>query len=321
MQAIVQYSYGSADKLHLEEIPVPETGDNDVLVKIHAASLNAGDWRLMRATPFPMRFISGLLRPKYRLGADIAGRVEAVGKNVKQFKPGDEVYGDISRHGFGAFAEYASIPETALALKPTTLSFDEAAAMPAAATVALQGLRDKGRIQSGQSVLVNGASGGVGTFAVQIAKAYGAEVTAVCRTRNAEMVRSIGADHVIDYTVENFTKNGQRYDLILGANGYHSIFAYKRSLKPNGTFVMSGGSSAQLAQVMSLGPAISMTGSRRMGNMLVKPNQEDLNVLRELAEARKIKPVIDRRYRLSEVPDGIRYLEQGHARGKIVITM
>jgi NADPH:quinone reductase-like Zn-dependent oxidoreductase len=285
--------------------------------------VNAADWHLLTADVFLVRLMGrGLLTPKDKiLGADIAGRVEAVGRNVKQFKPGDEVFGDIFGCGGGGFAEYACAREDALALKPASLTFEEAAAVPLAAVTALQGLRDKGKIQPGQKVLVNGASGGVGTFAVQIAKSLGAEVTAVCSTRNLDMVRSIGADRVIDYTKEDFTKSGQRYDLILAANGYHPILDYRRALSPKGVYVMSGGSWAQMFQAMLLGPWISMTGSKKMGALSAKANPKDLAFVKELLEAGKVKPVIDRRYPLSEVPEALRYLGEGHARGKIVITM
>jgi len=251
----------------------------------------------------------------------MAGRIEAVGRNVKQFQPGDEVFGDLAQFDLGAFAEYVCAPENALALKPANISFEEAAAVPMAAVTALQGLRDKGQIQAGEKVLINGASGGVGTFAVQIAKSFGAEVTGVCSTRNLGMARSIGADHVIDYTQEDFTKNGQRYDLILGANGYHSILGYKRALSPNGTYVMTGGSMAQMFQAMLLGPLISKTGSRKMGLTMAKANQKDLVSVAELLKAGKVTPFIERRYPLSQVAEAIRYLEEGHAQGKIVVTL
>ena len=268
------------------------------------------------------RLWSGLLKPKYKIpGNDIAGRVEAVGRNVKQFQPGDEVFGDISGCGWGGFAEYVSVCEHALVLKPANISFEEAAAVPEAAVVALQGLRDKGQIQPGQKVLINGASGGIGTFAVQIAKSFGAEVTGVCSTRNLDMVRSIGADHVIDYIQEDFTQNGQRYDLILATSGYRSIFDYKRALSPQGIYVVTGGSMAQIFQGMLLGPWISMTGSKKMGNLASKSNKEDLVFIKELLEAGKIVPVIDRHYPLSEVAEALRYYGEGHARGKVVIIV
>src|SRR5437867_9331431 len=244
MKAIVNTHYGSPDVLQLKEVEKPAPSDHEVLVKVLAASAAAGDWHLLRAQPFLMRFTSGLLKPKHTiLGAAMAGRVEAVGRNVTQFQPGDEVFGDLSACGFGAFAEYVSVPENALALKPTRLTFEEAATVPVSAATALQGLRDKGHIQPGQKVLINGASGGVGTFAVQIAKAFGAEVTGVCSTRNVDMVRSIGADYVIDYMQEDFTKNGRQYDLIIDAVGNLSVSDYKRALSPQGIGVTVGFSS------------------------------------------------------------------------------
>ncbi len=319
MRAIVYHNYGSPDVLKLEEVEKPTPKDDEVLIKVHAASANAADWHLLRGKPFLVRLMGyGLLKPKNTiLGSDIAGRVEAVGRNVKQFQPDDEVFGNIR----GGFAEYVCAREDALVLKPANLSFEEAATVPIAAVTALQGLRDKGQIQPGQKVLIHGASGGVGMFAVQIAKSFGAEVTGVCSTRNVDMVRSIGADHVIDYTQEDFTHNGQRYDLILAANGYHSISDYKRALRPKGTYVMTGGSGAQMFQAMLLGPWISMTGSKKMGNLMAKLNQKDLVFMKELLKAGKVVPVIDRRYPLGETAEAIRYLEEGHARGKVVITI
>jgi NADPH:quinone reductase-like Zn-dependent oxidoreductase len=322
MKAIVCHQYGSPDVLKLEEVQKPTPRDDEVLVKVHATSLNAADWHILRADPFFLRLFFGLLKPKYKiLGADVAGRVEAVGRNVKQFQPGDEVFGDLSECGWGGFAEYVCAPENALVLKPTSVTFEQVAAVPIAGVTALQGLRDKGKIQSGQKVLINGASGGVGTFAVQIAKSFGAEVTAVCSTRNLDMARSIGADQVIDYTQEDFTKSGKRYDLILAANGYHSIFDYKRALSPKGIYVTTGGSMAQVFQAMFLGPLISMTGSKKMGSKMAKSNKKDLVFMIELLEAGKVVPVIDRHYPLSEVAEALRYLEEEHARGKVVITL
>jgi NADPH:quinone reductase-like Zn-dependent oxidoreductase len=264
----------------------------------------------------------GLLKPKYTiLGKDLAGRIETVGGDVKQFQPGDEVYGDLSACGFGTFAEYVSVPENALALKPANISFEEAAAVPEAAVVALQGLRDEGQLRSGQKVLIYGASGGIGTFAVQIAKSFGAEVTGVCGTKNLEMVRSIGAAQVIDYTQEDFTKNKKRYDLILATAGYRSIFDYKRALSPKGIYVVTGGSMAQIFQPMFLGPAISMAGTKKMRNQSNKPNQKDLVFMKELLEAGKVVPVIDRRYPLDEVAEALGYYGEGHTKGKVVITL
>ncbi len=319
MKAIVYNRYGSPDVLKLEELQKPTPGDDEALIKVHAASVNAYDWHFLTADIFLIRLSGGgLFKPKNtRLGADFAGQVEAVGRNVKQFQPGDEVFGT----GNGSFAEYVSVAESALALKPVNLSFEEAAAVPMAAVTALQGLRDNGQIQPGQKVLINGASGGVGTFAVQIAKYFGAEVTAVCSTDKLDMARALGADHVIDYTQEDFTKNGQQYDLIFAANGYHSLSAYKRALTPRGIYVMAGGSMAQIFQAMLLGPRMSETGGRKMGAAMAKINQKDLATLKELLEAGKIVPVIDRSYALSETAEALRYLGEGHARGKVVITM
>jgi NADPH:quinone reductase-like Zn-dependent oxidoreductase len=323
MKAIVNTKYGPPDVLKLEEIQKPTPGDDEVLVEVHAASVNYPDWVTLRGKPFFMRLPYGLLKPKNTiLGADIAGRVEAVGKNVKQFQPGDEVFGDISWFAWGGFAEYVCARENGLGLKPANISFEEAAAVPMASVVALTGLRDQGQIQPGQKVLINGASGGNGTLAVQIAKSFGAEVTGVCSTRNLDMVRSIGADHVIDYTQEDFTKSGQLYDLILATAGYRSIFDYKRALSPKGIYVSTGGSLAQTYQAMFLGPFISMTGSKKMGALYPgKPNQKDLVFMKELIEADKVKPVIDRCYPLSEAAEALRYYGEGHSQGKVVITV
>lgn len=322
MKAFVCHNYGSPDILKLEELKKPVPKDNEVLVKVQAASTNAGDWHLLRGKPFLVRLIFGLFKPKIKiLGADVAGRVEAVGKNVGQFKPGDEVFGDLSGSGFGAFAEYVSVPESVLALKPANIGFEEASAVPSAAMTALQGLRDTGRIQPGQKVLINGASGGVGTFAVQIAKSFGAEVTGVCSGRNIDMVRSIGADHVIDYTQGDFIQNGQHYDLILDAAAFRSIMDYRRILHPKGIYVMIGGATAQFLQAMFIAPWVSMTGTKKMTSMLKKSNNEDLAFVKALLETSKIKPVIDRRYPMKELPEALRYLEIGRARGKVVIGM
>jgi NADPH:quinone reductase-like Zn-dependent oxidoreductase len=319
MKAIVYTKYGSPDVLHLKEVEKPTPKDDEVLIKIHAASVNAYDWHFLTADIFLIRLMGGgLLKPKNtRLGADIAGRIETVGRNIKQFQPGDEVFGMVK----GGFAEYACAPESALVLKPVNTTFDEAAAIPMAAITALQGLRDEGQIQAGQKVLINGASGGVGTFAVQIAKSFGAEVTAVCSTRNLDQARSIGADHVIDYTKEDFTKNGQQYDLVFAANGYHTLSAYKRALTPKGIYIMAGGSMAQIFQSMLLGSMMSETGGKTMGGVSAKANQKDLVVLKELVEAGKVIPIIDRRYTLSEAAEALRYIGEGHARGKVVITV
>lgn len=322
MKAVVYTQYGSPDVLQFTEVEKPAPGDNQVLIKIHATGLNAADKYLLSGRPFMLRADSGLRRPKNTiLGADIAGVVEIVGPNAKQFKPGDAVFGDISGCGWGGLAEYVAVSENALAHKPANLTFEEAAAVPMAAVTALQGLRDKGRIQAGQTVLINGASGGVGSFAVQIAKAFGAEVTAVCSTGKMDMVRSIGADHVIDYTREDFTRSGRRYDLIIAANGYQSILAYRRALNPDGTYVVTGGALSQIFQGMLLGPLLSLGGNRKMGNLLARPNQNDLTFIKDLIEAGKVTPVVDRCYPLSETAEALRYLGQGHAQGKVVISV
>lgn len=322
MQAMIYTTYGSPDVLQLKEVAAPIPKDNEVLVHVQAASVNAADWRLLRGDPFLLRLSSGLQKPRNTiLGADIAGWVVTVGRNVTQFRAGDEVYGDLSACGCGGFAKYVCAPETTLALKPANLTFEQAAAVPMAAVTALQGLRHKGRILPGQKVLINGASGGVGTFAVQIAKSFGAEVTAVCSTGNLEMARSIGADHVIDYTHENFTRGAERYDLILAANGYHALADYKRALRPKGRYVMTGGAMAQMLEVMLLGPLFSMTGGNSMSNVLARPNRDDLTFLSGLLAAGQVVPVIDRRHPLCEIPEALRYLEAGHARGKVVITL
>ena len=319
MKAIVYEKYGSPDVIQLKDIEKPTPKDDEILIKIHAASVNAYDWHFLTADIFLIRLMGGgLLKPKNtRLGADMAGRIETVGKNIKQFQPGDDVFGMVK----GSFAEYACAPENALALKPVHTSFNEAAAIPMAAITALQGLRDEGQIRVGQKVLINGASGGVGTFAVQIAKSFGAEVTALCSTRNLEQARSIGADHVIDYTKEDFTKSGQQYDLILAANGYHPLSAYKRALTPKGIYIMAGGSMAQIFQSMLIGSMMSETGGRKMAGVSAKRNQNDLVFIKELFEAGKVKSIIDRQYPLSEAAEALRYLGTAHARGKVVISV
>jgi NADPH:quinone reductase-like Zn-dependent oxidoreductase len=330
MKAIVCTKYGSPDVLELKEVEKPSPNDDEVLINIYAASLNAADFEYLRGA-WSARIV-GPLKPRYKiLGSDIAGRVETVGRNIEQFQPGDEVFGDSSLCGFGAFAEYVCVPENALALKPASMTYEEVATYPQAAIVALQGLREKRPIQPEQKVLINGAGGGMGTFAVQIAKSFGAEVTGVDSTRKLDMLRSIGADHVIDYTKENYTKNGQHYDLILDVQAHHSIFDYKRALSPEGIYVMVGGSRSAIFQALILGPLISRTGSKRLGintgskRMGIdkwKPNiKEDLDFLKDLFEAGKVIPIIDKRYPLSEVPEAFRYLEERRALGKVIITM
>ena len=319
MKAIVYRGYGSPDVLACEEIEKPTPGDDEVLIKVRAASVNPLDRHIMRGRPSLLRLGFGLRKPKIRPGRDVAGRVEAVGRSVTQFKPGDEVFGACS----GALAEYACTRESALATKPKNMTFEQAAAVPVAGLTALQGLRDKGKIQRGQKVLITGAGGGVGTFAVQIAKSFGAEVTGVCSTSKIDMVRSIGADRVIDYTQEDFTRGTQHYDLIFNLASIHSLREYRRVLNPNGTCVIAGGSTKVRAILTSAFDVLVLSRfvSQNFAMFVAKLRQEDLTVLRELMEAGKVTPVIDRRYRLSEVPDAIRYLEEGHARGKIVITL
>ncbi len=320
MKAILFYQYGSPDVLKLEEVEKPTPKDNQVLVKVVAAAVNPLDWHRMRADPFLVRLGDGLLKPKDpRLGADFAGRVVAVGKDVTEFKPGDEVFGE----GTGAFAEYVCAAERLLVRKPANVSFEDAAAVPVVGLTALQGLRHAGQIEAGQKVLVNGASGGVGTFAVQLAKAYGAEVTGVCSTRNLEMVRSIGADHVIDYTREDFTKTGQQYDVIYDAIGNRSVSAYRRALKPEGRCVVAGFTTMpRLFEHILVGAVVSRTGNKKIGLMgVAQPNKKDLAYIAELLEAGKVVPVIDRRYPLSETAAAVRYLETMRARGKVIITV
>ncbi len=322
MKAIVYSKYGSPDVLELKEVEKPIPKDDQVLVKIHAASVNYGNLVLLKGEPFLARFAFGLFKPKYTIpGGDIAGAVEAVGKEVSQFHEGDEVFGDLSGSGWGGFAEYVCVPEKALARKPANLSFEEAAAVPMAGVTALQALRDKGQIQSGQKVLIHGASGGVGTFAVQIAKSFGAEVTGVCSTRNIDILHTLGADHLIDYKKEKFTENQKRYDLILGVNGGNPLAAYKNSLTANGRFVHVGGSGAQMFQAMTLGPWISKTTNKKIGSFLQRANQNDLIFMKNLIESGKVKPVIDRKYELREVAEAFRYFGEGHTQGKLVITM
>jgi len=322
MKAIVSTKYGSPDVLEFKEVKKPFPKDDDALVKIYATSLNAADFENMRGV-FVVR-IAAPFRPMYKiLGTDVAGRIEAVGRDVKHFQPGDEIWGDLSFPlGSGTFAEYVCIPEDALRLKPPSMTFEEAAAVPTAGVVALQNLRDKSPIQPGQKVLINGAGGGVGTFAVQLARYFGAEVTGVDSAQKLDILRSIGADHVIDYKEEDFTNSERRYDLILDVVAYRSIFAHQRALAPGGTFVYVGGSSSAIFQALLLAPLISRNSDQKMGIVPWKPNDKgDLEFLTELFEAGKLTPVIDKRYPLSEVPQAFRYLEGGHAVGKVVITV
>ncbi|WP_455197039.1 NAD(P)-dependent alcohol dehydrogenase [Kaarinaea lacus] len=322
MKAVVLQKYGTPDFFELIEVKKPVPKDNEVSIKVHAVAINSWDWEILIAKPFVNRVMVGLLKPTRIkiLGCDIAGQIEAVGSNVKQFQPGDAVFGDLSRSGWGGFAEYVCANENALTRKPSVMTFEQAAAVPQAGLLALQGLQYKSDIQAGQRVLINGASGGVGTFAVQIAKAYGAEVTGVCSTGKMDGVRELGADHVIDYTQEDFTRNGQRYDRILDVKGFHSIFDYKRALSPGGIYVMAGGCSSLINQVMFLGPLISLTSNKKMGLLLHKANK-GLNELIELIESGKVRPVIDKRFSLDNVSQAMQYFGEGRARGKVVVSI
>ena len=322
MKAWVLTKYGLPEFFELQEMVKPVPKANEVLVKVHAVSINSWDWEVLIAKPFVNRLMFGLLKPtKIKiLGCDIAGWVEAVGKNVKQFKNGDEVFGDLSRCGWGGFAEYVSASEDTLTLKPASMTFGQAAAAPQAGLLALQGLCYNGQVQPGQKVLINGASGGVGSFAVQLAKSLGAVVTGVCSTKKMDFVRSLGADHLIDYTQEDFTKNGQSYDRILDVKGYHSIFDYKRALSSKGVYVMAGGSTALVNQVMFLGPLISMTSSKKMGLLLHKANK-GLDDLVKFIDSGKVIPIIDKTYSLSEVPEAMQYFGEGQHKGKVVISV
>jgi NADPH:quinone reductase-like Zn-dependent oxidoreductase len=322
MKTTIHTQYGPPEVIELREIEKPTPKEGEVLVKIHAASLNAYDWHMVTADIFLVRLMGGgLLKPKNTtVGADIAGEVEAVGSNVQQFMPGEAVFGDIAPSGSSGCAQYAAVPEKLLAPMPANLSFEEAAAVPMAGVTALQGLRDVGQIKAGQKVLVQGASGGVGTFAVQIARALGSEVTAVCSTHNVEQAKALGAEHVIDYTKEDFTQNGQQYDLILAANGFHPLAHYKRALAPGGVYVMAGGKPGQIFQAVLLGSLMS-GGGKKMVNVSAHTSQTDLLALKVMIEAGEVRPVIDRRYPLSETAEALRYLGEGHARGKVVVMI
>ncbi len=322
MKAMLRHTYGSPDVLGMAHIETPTPRADEVLIQVRAASVNAADWRMLRADPFLARLDVGLLTPRNKiLGFDVAGRVEAVGDAVTRFQPGDAVFGNLFELRGGAFAEYVAAPERLLVPKPANLSFAQAAAVPMAGVTALRGLRRHGPLQPGQQVLINGASGGVGTFAVQLAKAFGAEVTAVVSPRNINQARSLGADHVVDYTITDFTQSGERYDLILAVNGYQPIAAYHRALRPGGHYVMAGGSFAQLFQALLLGPWLSRKGDTTLTVLETKPGRDDLAFLKDLLEAGAIVPVVDRTYSLGAVPDAIRYLEAGHARGKVVVSV
>jgi NADPH:quinone reductase-like Zn-dependent oxidoreductase len=319
MKAILRTQYGPLKVVRFAEVQTPAPADNEVMIRVRAASVNPLD--VFSVKGMPWNRVPGPRKPKYEvLGCDIAGQVEAVGRNVKQFQTGDEVFGVTGFDGKG-FAEYACAPEEKVAPKPTSLSFEAAAAMPIAATTALQGLRDKGRVRPGHQVLIEGASGGVGTFAVQIAKAFGAEVTAVCSTRNVENVRSIGADHVIDYTQGDCTRGGQRYDLILGVSAHHSLSDYRRALNQHGTYVAVGGAPARILEALFLGSFLPQPGRKKVTFFIAKINQKDLVFLGDLVQTGKIAPVIDRRYPLSDAAEALRYLAEGHAQGKVVLVI
>jgi len=320
VKAVVYTEYGPPDVLQLKEVAKPTPADDEVLIKVQAVSVNRSDWEGLRGKPLYAR-IGGLLKPRHQiLGSDIAGRVEMAGRNIRRFQPGDEVFGDILGR-MGGFAEYVCAREKSLALKPASMTFEEVAAIPQAAVIALQGIRDKGQVQPGQKVLINGAGGGAGTFAVQLAKFYGAEVTGVDNTGKLDFMRSLGADHVIDYTQEDFTKNGNQYDLILDLVAHRSVFAYKRALRPNGSYFMVGGSVATIFQILLLGPWIRRTAGKKIRLLAVQPNPKELVFITELCEAGKVVPMIDRRYPLSEVAEALRYLGEGLAKGKVVITL
>ena len=324
MKAVLTMEYGSPpDVLHLSEVAIPEPSETEVLVKLFASSVNPLDDFAIRGPLFFVPKLGRLLKPTHKIpGADYAGIIESAGRDIKRFRPGDAVFGaSFMGKGQGGFAEYVCAREDALAPKPTNLSFEQAAAVPVAAITALQGLRDHGQIQPGQSVLIDGASGGVGTFAIQIAKSFGADVTAVCSVRNMDRARAIGADHVIDYARENFTRSGLRYDLILGANAHHSIFDYRRALSQNGIFVLVGGGMARMLQAMLLKPLLSLIGNKKMRIFIAKVNATDLLALKDLLEAGRIVPVIDRQYPLADVAEAIRYRGEGHAQGKVVISI
>ncbi len=321
MKAITYAQYGSPDMLRLTEVPKPALKDDHVLVKIHAVAVNSADDRLLRGEPRVMRLMFGLFKPRNTiLGSDIAGRIEAIGRGVTQFRVGDEVYGELSSSGMGGFAEYVAAPVGVLAHKPERLSFAEAAAVPMAGIAALQALRDQARVCAGDHVLIYGASGGVGTFAVQIAKALGARVTAVTSARKLMQACELGADDALDYTRADFALSDAQYDVIIGVNGYRPIAEYRRALRPRGRYVMVGGSEAQIFQALILG-ALMSRGGIRLSSLLAKPNSADLDALRKLIDAGSVRPVIDRCYRLSETADAVRYLAGGHASGKVVITV
>jgi len=320
VKAIVYRKFGLSDVLHMEDVDKPVPKDNEVLVSVHAASINDWDWGLLRGKPFVNR-LPKVLKPKHMiLGCDVAGKVEAVGSGVTQFQQGDEVFGDLSGSGFGGFAEYVCAHENALSLKPASMTFEQAASVPQASALAMQGLRNKKQIQPGQKVLINGGGGGAGSFAIQIAKSFGAEVTGVDSARKLDMMRAIGVDHVIDYAEEDFTKNGQRYDLINDNAAHHSVFDYRRALNDGGVYGVLGGATSRIFQVIFLGPIVSLFSSKSLGLVLLKPNK-DMDFFIELFEAGKVKPIIDKTYPLSETSEAFRYFGESQQCGKIVINV
>ena len=322
MKAIVYRKNGTPDQLRLTELPKPQPAPREVLIKVHAASINTADLHVLKGFPWIMRVLTSTQSPRNKtLGADVAGTVEAVGAKVTHFQPGDRVFGDLSGCGFGAFAEYCCAPEKVLAPLPQAIDFETAAAVPMASVTALQALRNKGQLQAGQSVAINGASGGVGSFAVQLAKAMGAEVTAICSARNAEQAQALGAAHIIDYAQHDFTANGKRYDLILGVNGFHPIEHYQRGLTPTGRYVAVGGAEKQMIQAMVKGPLKSRKKGQQLGTFMAKPNTEDLAIIADHLQAGTVVPAIDRVCALAELPEAMHYVREGHARGKVVVRV
>ena len=323
MKAIVRDKYGSPDVLRLEEVPTPTPADNEVLVQVHAAAINKGDWEILRGVPIWVRLVGfGLMKPKAQiLGSNLAGRIEAVGRDVTQFEVGDEICGDILTHGLGAFAEYVCVPEdAAIVPKPANITFEEAASVPEAGLIALQAIRDRGQLKPGQKVLINGAGGGAGTYAIQLAKSIGAEVTGIDSSEKLELMRSLGADHVVDYTKEDFVKRGVKYDLILDVVGVRSIAIWKRTLANGGVYVSAGGSVAQIAKTLLLGALVSRTTQKNIGVLGVSFNKEDLSTVIDLLASGKVAATIDCRYPLQDVPEAIQYLGAGHSKGKLVIV-
>ncbi len=322
MKAFVCEQYGPPEKMRMLEVPRPTPGPDEVLVKVYRTALNAADWRLLVGDPFLVRLMMGLFRPKYKiLGADFSGVIDAVGAKVKQFQPGDEVFGDVANYRWGAFGEYLCSTESFLAPKPPSMSFDDAAAIPMAGLTALQGLRDLGELKPGEKVAVNGASGGVGTFAVQVAKLLGAEVTAVCSSMKVEMAKELGADDVIDYQKEDFTCRAGGYDVIFAANGYHPLADYKRALKPGGRYVVAGGTNRQFFETMALGQLSFRRSGKKIALFSAKTNREDLLILADWCASGKLKPMIDRTFSFDEIPGAMRYVMDGHAKGKVIIEM